>query len=82
NTTMSEYIQRFKSICDDLGAIGKPLDDLQKVFSLLRGLGPGYESFVTTMLKPPSPYKEIVPLLQGHETMRTFHNPTSYGHPN
>ncbi|KAK2990485.1 hypothetical protein RJ640_011652 [Escallonia rubra] len=73
--TMSEYLRVFKEICDDLAAIGQPVDDRQKVFGLLKGLGIGYESFITTMLKPPIPsYKEIVQLLQGHETMRALHS--------
>ncbi|KAF8391295.1 hypothetical protein HHK36_023597 [Tetracentron sinense] len=79
-STISEYIRTFKSVCDDLAAIGKPISDRTKVFSLLNGLGSGYESFVTTMLKPPTPiYCEIVPLLQSHETMRNLHHSEGYG---
>lgn len=60
-------------------AIGKPADDRNKVFSLLTGLGPGYESFVTTMLKPRAPsYNEVVPLLQSHETIKNMHASESY----
>lgn len=63
--SMAEYIRIFKEICDDLAAIGQPITDRQKVFGLLKGLGTGYESFITTMMKPPTPtYKELVPLLQ------------------
>ena len=80
SSTISEYLHIFKNICDDLSAIGKPLTDRNKVFALLNGLGPDYESFVTTYLCPPIPtYKEIVPLLQGHETMRSIHTTESYG---
>ncbi|EOY32706.1 Uncharacterized protein TCM_040733 [Theobroma cacao] len=65
----------FKGICDDLVAIRKLVNDRTKVFQLLRGLGLGYESFVTTMMKPPIPsFREIVPLLQGHETMKARFN--------
>ncbi|KAF3785128.1 Nudix hydrolase 8 [Nymphaea thermarum] len=40
-------------------AIGRPINDHTKVFLLLNGLGPEYESFVTSMLKPPIPaYKD------------------------
>ncbi|KAJ8625786.1 hypothetical protein MRB53_034316 [Persea americana] len=80
SSTISEYLHIFKNIGDDLSAIGKPLTDRNKVFVLLNGLGPGYESFVTSYLRPPIPtYKEIVPLLQGHEMMRSIHTTESYG---
>ncbi|KAL5709389.1 hypothetical protein ACHQM5_020086 [Ranunculus cassubicifolius] len=72
-SSLNDYIRIFKSYCDDLAAIGTPVSDREKVFALLRGLGRGYESFVTTMLKPPTPsYRDIVPLLQSHETMRNL----------
>ncbi|RWR75576.1 Zinc finger, CCCH-type [Cinnamomum micranthum f. kanehirae] len=82
-SSLDDYIRTFKGYCDDLSAIGKPIADRQKVFSLLRGLGPAYEPFVTSMLKPPTPsYKEIIPLLQGHETMRTMHISDGFVPPN
>ncbi|PIA57436.1 hypothetical protein AQUCO_00600275v1 [Aquilegia coerulea] len=72
--SISNYISSFKTICDDLAAMGKPVDDRKKVFWLLNGLGKEYKSFVTTMLKPPIPsYKEILPLLQNHETWINTH---------
>lgn len=46
--------------------------DQTKVFQLLRRLGQEYEAFVTTMLKPlSSSFRKVIPLLQGHETMKT-----------
>ncbi|KAF8409418.1 hypothetical protein HHK36_005494 [Tetracentron sinense] len=72
---LPDYLREFKTICDDLAAIGKPIDDRRKVFWLLNGLGHEYKSFVTTMLKPPTPsYKEILPLLQSHEAWTTIHD--------
>ncbi|OMO87248.1 hypothetical protein COLO4_20725 [Corchorus olitorius] len=60
SNSMADYIRIFKNLCDDLAAIGKPVDDRTKVFTLLKGLGPDYESFVTTMLKPPIPaYRDL-----------------------
>ncbi|KAL5715327.1 hypothetical protein ACHQM5_017160 [Ranunculus cassubicifolius] len=74
-SSLSDYIKIFKGYCDDLAAIGKPVSDRDKVFALLRGLGRGYESFITTMLKPPTPsYRDIVPMLQSHETMRLMND--------
>ena len=64
---MSEYIRVFRSYCDELATIGKSINDKNRVFGILKGLGRGYESFVTTMFKPPMPsFREIVPLLQSH----------------
>ncbi|KAF8392663.1 hypothetical protein HHK36_023012 [Tetracentron sinense] len=78
--SLHEYIQKFKSLCDDLVAIGKAVTDDYKVFWLLQGLGQGYETFVTTMLKPPVPsYSEIVPMLQSHETCTLRHGSSGLG---
>ncbi|KAF3781172.1 hypothetical protein EJ110_NYTH34454 [Nymphaea thermarum] len=61
NMIMADYIRIFKSTCDELQAIGRPVNDHTKVFLLLNGLGPEYESFVTSMLKPPIPaYKDAM----------------------
>ncbi|KAK1391985.1 hypothetical protein POM88_011041 [Heracleum sosnowskyi] len=75
-STLNEYIRIFKSTCDQLASIGKPVDDRKKVLWLLNGLGRDYESFVTTMLKPSTPsYREVIPLLQSHETWHKIHQP-------
>jgi hypothetical protein len=66
---MTKYLRDFKIICDYLAAICKPIESQKKGFWLLNCLGSEYKSFVTTMLKPPTPtYTEIIPLLQSHET--------------
>ncbi|KZV38965.1 hypothetical protein F511_40717, partial [Dorcoceras hygrometricum] len=81
NTTIGEHIRKFKSICDNLAAIGSPVTDKVKVFSLLTSLGPKYESFTTTMLKPPPPsYTELVSLLQGYEQRQTWFSTTAPTH--
>ena len=66
--SLAEHLRKFKSICDNLAAIGNPIPDKTKVYSLLANLGPEYESFTTIMLKPPMPsYSKIISLLQGFE---------------
>uniref|UniRef100_A0A2N9J0X7 Uncharacterized protein n=1 Tax=Fagus sylvatica TaxID=28930 RepID=A0A2N9J0X7_FAGSY len=63
-----DFIRNFKLTCDQLNAIGKSVLDQKKVFWLLNGLGPRYESFSTAMLKPPVPsYLDLIPLLHSHE---------------
>ncbi|XVE69974.1 hypothetical protein DITRI_Ditri10aG0034200 [Diplodiscus trichospermus] len=79
NESLNEYILRFKNLCDDLIAIGKNVPDKTKVYCLLNGLGSSYETFVTSMLKPPVPsYQEIVPLLQSHESRNQLHGSEGY----
>ena len=68
---MDEYLRKFKTICDSLAAVNKPLDDVDKVFQLARGLGMEYKDFRVAMLaKPPYPsFNQFVLALQGHEQM-------------
>ncbi|KAL3515548.1 hypothetical protein ACH5RR_022450 [Cinchona calisaya] len=78
-----EYIRIFKNICDDLAAIGKPVDDKAKVVGLLKGLVLEYESFITNILKPPIfSYSDLIPLLQGHDTMKSLYTQSTFNSPN
>lgn len=43
--SVSEYGRQFKSICDQLAAIGRPVDDTDKAHWFLRGLGPSFSAF-------------------------------------
>ncbi|RVX02174.1 Retrovirus-related Pol polyprotein from transposon RE1 [Vitis vinifera] len=71
--TIGEHIRTFKSLCDSLAAIGKPVPDKEKVFCLLTSLGPQYETFTTTMLKPPRPsYFKLVSQLQSLDQRRNW----------
>ncbi|WRX22866.1 hypothetical protein QQP08_015353 [Theobroma cacao] len=73
NLSIPNYIRKFKAIFDDLAVIRKPIMIKPK------GLGHRYDSFVTTMMKTPIPsFREIVPLLQGHETMKSVNFPNSF----
>nr|GMD84145.1 Retrovirus-related Pol polyprotein from transposon RE1 [Ipomoea batatas] len=47
--SLDDYTKEFKSICDNLAAIKKPVDDLDKVFQFARGLGAKYENFRLAM---------------------------------
>ncbi|KAF8392751.1 hypothetical protein HHK36_023100 [Tetracentron sinense] len=83
DTSLYDYISKFKGICDDLGAIGHPVADKNKVFWLLQGLGPKYESFTTSMMKPPVPtYVDIIPLLQSYEIRTQAHEATIFPNQN
>ena len=67
--SVEDYLREFKSICDNLAAIKKPVSDMDKVFQFAHGLGGDYMHFRTTMLtKPPYPsFNQFVMALQGHE---------------
>ncbi|GAU19509.1 hypothetical protein TSUD_77530 [Trifolium subterraneum] len=71
--TIGDHIRIFKGLCDSLAAIGKPVLDKEKVFYLLTSLGPEYETFTTTMLKPPRPsYSELISQLQSLDQRRNW----------
>ncbi|GAV86735.1 UBN2_2 domain-containing protein, partial [Cephalotus follicularis] len=66
--SIANYLNGFKLIFDQLHSIGKPISDQRKVFLFLTNLGPAYDAFSTTMLKPPVPsYADVIPMLQSHE---------------
>ena len=71
--TIGEHIRTFKSLCNSLTEIGKPVPDKENVFCLLTSLGLQYETFTTTMLKPPRPsYFELVSKLQGLDQRKNW----------
>ncbi|PIA50672.1 hypothetical protein AQUCO_01200116v1 [Aquilegia coerulea] len=80
SASLDDYFRDFKLTCDQLNAIGKPVPGRKKVFWLLSGLGPRYESFFIAMLKPPVPaYNDLILLLHSHELIRKS---TLSEHPN
>ncbi|XVE76327.1 hypothetical protein DITRI_Ditri12bG0163200 [Diplodiscus trichospermus] len=71
--TIAEHICTFKSLCDNLAAIGKPVSDKEKVFYLLTSLGPQYKTFTIAMMKPPRPtYTKLVSQLQSLDQRRSW----------
>uniref|UniRef100_A0A2N9I3R3 Reverse transcriptase Ty1/copia-type domain-containing protein n=1 Tax=Fagus sylvatica TaxID=28930 RepID=A0A2N9I3R3_FAGSY len=68
-TSLGEYLMQFKSICDNLAAIQKPVSDEDKTVQLSHCLGKKYEVFNTTMLsKPPFPtFNQFITALQGYD---------------
>ena len=68
--SLNDYLSKFKRLCNDLVAIGKPIGDEKNVFCMLKVLGQRYENF-TSMLKLPIPsYENLIPLLQSHEAIK------------
>lgn len=75
NIPIDEFLRKFKNLCDNLAAIGKPIPDDDKVFQIARALGPKYADFKTAMLaKPPLPtFKQFILALQNHEQTVVVH---------
>jgi len=78
--SLNVYLREFKSICDQLNAIGKPVDEITKMFGVLEGLGSEYESFRTTMycLKPQPDYDEVISQLERFETRLQTYSVNQY----
>lgn len=67
--SLVDYLKTFKTIFDGLVAIQKPVDEDDRVVYLSQGLGPKYETLVTSMVsKPPFPtYAQFVTALQSYD---------------
>lgn len=49
NSSITDYFQKFQQLTDALASVDQPLKDLELVSFLLSGLGPEYDSFVTSI---------------------------------
>ncbi|KAB5573941.1 hypothetical protein DKX38_001135 [Salix brachista] len=67
--SIAEFSRLFKGLCDQLAAIGRPVDDTDKVHWYLRALGPDYKIFSTTMMSqlPLPSFSDVVPKALSHE---------------
>ncbi|KAI3765987.1 hypothetical protein L2E82_16034 [Cichorium intybus] len=67
--SVSEYGRSFKSICDQLSAIGHPIDNMDKLHWFLCGLGPSFETFSTAIrtTKPAPGFRDLLSQAESHE---------------
>ena len=67
--SVAEYSRAFKTVCDQLLAMGCPVDDTDKVHWFLQGLGAGFSSFSTTIMShsPIPSFKDVVLKAQSHD---------------
>ncbi|KAF5470241.1 hypothetical protein F2P56_010766 [Juglans regia] len=67
--TVPEFSRDFKTVCDQLAAMGRPVDDLDKLHWYLRGLGSSFSIFSTTQLSlSPLPiFDDVVPKAESYE---------------
>ncbi|KAL6347067.1 hypothetical protein AAG906_012318 [Vitis piasezkii] len=72
--SVAEFSRLFKGLYDQLAAIGRPIDDSDKVHWFLRALGPNYKIFSSTMLSqlPLPSFANIIPKALSHEIFESF----------
>ncbi|XP_073261291.1 uncharacterized protein [Populus alba] len=78
--TVTKYARSFRSFCDQLTAIGKPVDDTDKVHWFLCGLGSDYKIFSTSILSqfPMPSFANLIPQALSHELFsRSLHGDLS-----
>ena len=71
--TLAVYSREFKSMCDALSSIGKPIDESMKIFGFLNGLGREYDPITTviqsSLTKFPQPtFNDVVSEVQGFDS--------------
>ncbi|RVW83999.1 Retrovirus-related Pol polyprotein from transposon RE1 [Vitis vinifera] len=67
--SVTEYSRSFKALCDQLTAMGRSVDDTDKVHWYLRGLGADFANFSTAQmsLTPLPVFKDLVPKAKSFE---------------
>ena len=68
--SISDYIDKLKTICDSLAIAGHPITDFDLILYLLNGLGPEFDSVVSgiTSRSDSLSLEEVQALLMSHET--------------
>lgn len=71
--TLAVYSREFKTLCDSLSSIGKPVEESMKIFGFLNGLGREYDPITTviqsSLSKFPQPtFNDVVSEVQGFES--------------
>lgn len=71
--TLSIYVREFKTLCDSLSSIGKPVDESMKIFGFLNGLGREFDPITTviqsSLTKFPQPsFTDVVSEVQSFES--------------
>ncbi|KAJ0536278.1 putative RNA-directed DNA polymerase [Helianthus annuus] len=68
-SSVADFGKKFKSLCDQLSAIGHPVPDMDKTHWFLCGLGPAFETFSTAhrALYPPPPFRDLMSKAESHE---------------
>uniref|UniRef100_A0A803PJW7 GAG-pre-integrase domain-containing protein n=1 Tax=Cannabis sativa TaxID=3483 RepID=A0A803PJW7_CANSA len=76
NLSISDYVDKIKSVCDSLAIAGYPVHDFDLILHLLNGLGPEFhsvESSITSRSENLS-LEEVQALLMSHESRLERHS--------
>ncbi|KAI3507180.1 hypothetical protein L1887_22027 [Cichorium endivia] len=76
SSTVSEFARKFRSLCDQLSAIGHPVEDSDKLHWFLCGLGAPFETFSTAIRASRTPinFRDLLAQAEGHELfLRSIH---------
>ncbi|KAJ0799808.1 putative RNA-directed DNA polymerase transcription factor Lambda-DB family [Helianthus annuus] len=74
--SVAEFGRAFKAICDQLSAIGHPVDSMDQLHWFLCGLGTSFESFSTTTrsVRPIPNFVDLLASAESHEMfMKNLH---------
>ncbi|XP_010430659.1 PREDICTED: uncharacterized protein LOC104714886 [Camelina sativa] len=80
--SLSTYCREFKSICDSLSSIGKPIDESMKIFGFLNGLGREYDPITTVIQSslsklPPPTFNDVIADVQGFDSKLQLYEDTN-----
>lgn len=67
-SSLSEYLNEFKLICDEMEAIDMPLFDKRKTYWCPNDLGDEYAIFTTSMISTPCSHSQMLITLSSFET--------------
>ncbi|KAJ0913232.1 putative RNA-directed DNA polymerase [Helianthus annuus] len=79
--SVSEFGHTFKSICDQLSAIGHAVEPMDQIHWFLCGLGPTFETFSTTVrsIRPLPAFSDLLARAESHELfVKSLHGPQSH----
>ncbi|GJR00285.1 retrovirus-related pol polyprotein from transposon TNT 1-94 [Tanacetum coccineum] len=95
SSTVGEFGRKFKHICDQLTAIGHPVEEYDKIHWFLYGLGSSFETFSTIqrLIMPRPTFRDLISQVESHELFLSllngstspsvaFHSVTSSGRGN
>lgn len=77
SSSINQYLQTIRDLSNQLASIGSPISDTDFFYYTLDGLGPEFESFITTVSLQAEdlPFKDLSSLLRSHEIRLSSLNP-------
>ena len=75
--SVPEYVQDIRRTCDELAAVGYPVQESVSIYALLRGLRPTYSTFNTGIISNLHnlTFEDVVAQINSHDELLSFINP-------